>query len=89
MTKLLNTLPVATLLVVAGFIIVALVGGVVTIVHPESLSFDKYAALVTGLAGSAGLLGVGRGINSTATAKVLTDGAPLPADSTGKVPPPA
>lgn len=72
----LERIPLASLLVVAGFIIVALVGGVVTITNPDTLPFEKYVTLVTALAGSAGLLGVGRGIKSTANAKVIADAPP-------------
>lgn len=75
MTKLLNSLPVATLIVAAAFLIVTIVGGIVTITNPESLSFDKYVVTVTGVAASAGLLGIGRGINSTAKPAVDSEGS--------------
>lgn len=51
-------LPVATALVV---VIVALVGGIVCITDPESLSFEDYQRNV---AIAAGLLAIGRGLNS-------------------------
>lgn len=61
-------MPVATLIVAAAFVFVTVIGGIVVIVHPDTLSFEKYATLVTGIAGSAGLLGVGRGIHAASTA---------------------
>lgn len=48
-------------LVTAVFLIVALAGAVVTIVHPNSLDFGQYVRDV--LLGG-GLLGIGRGIAS-------------------------
>lgn len=58
---LIEKLPVASLLVAVGFVIVAVVGGVVTVTNPKELSFSEYATLVTGMSGAAGLLGIGRG----------------------------
>lgn len=52
-----------TVLVVVVAVIVVLVGGVVVVVHPESLSFNDYVKVLLGVAGSAGLTAVGRGIN--------------------------
>jgi hypothetical protein len=60
MNQLLHSLPVATILIV----IVAIAGAVVTIVHPETLSFDQYLKYMTP---GAGLLAVGRGIRNHGT----------------------
>lgn len=74
MRNLLDRTPVATVLVAVGFVIVALVGGVVTITNPGELSFSEYATLVTGMSGAAGLLGIGRG----AAVKARSGGKPTP-----------
>jgi hypothetical protein len=54
----LAALPVATILIV----IFAIVGGVICLVHPETLSFDQY---IKYMAVGVGLLGIGRGLDST------------------------
>lgn len=54
--------PWMTICVVAIVFIVAVVGGVVVITNPETLSFDQYVTVLTGLAIGSGLLGIGRGI---------------------------
>ena len=56
MTNLLDNLPVTTILT----IIVAIVGGVVAVVHPEALSFSGYARDLGIAAGGLGVLGVAR-----------------------------
>lgn len=53
--KLLDELNVSTVLV----LLIALAGAVITVIHPETLAFKEYAT-ITG--GSAGVLGIGRGI---------------------------
>lgn len=55
-------MPVATILTAVLVGIAALVGGVVTIVHPETLSFDQYLKALGAFAIGTGLLGVGRGV---------------------------
>ncbi len=55
----LRTNPVASLIVV----IIAIAGGVVTVVEPSSLGFDEYVKNV-GIA--AGLLAIGRGLHERA-----------------------
>jgi hypothetical protein len=52
----LDKLPVTTILVV----IVALVGGVIAILHPETLSFAGYAEKLGIAAGGLGVLGIAR-----------------------------
>ena len=54
----LKTIPVATLIV----LVVAIAGAVVTIVHPETLSFANY---VKNVGVAAGLLAIGRGLDQT------------------------
>ena len=55
---------VATVLVACIVVLVAGVGGVIVIVHPETLSFSDYADKLKDLAIGVGILGVGRGIAS-------------------------
>lgn len=54
---MLTTANIATAIV----LLIALVGGIVVLVHPATLSFDQYVKNV-GIA--AGLLAVGRGLDS-------------------------
>jgi len=54
----LAAIPVATIIV----IVIAITGGIVVITHPETLSFGNFVKYV-GVA--AGLLGIGRGLDST------------------------
>lgn len=63
----LDRLPIATLLVAVITILVAVVGGIVTLTNPSGLSFEEYVTLMTGLAGANGLLGIGRGILGSGT----------------------
>jgi hypothetical protein len=60
----LDGLPVATLIQVTLTLLVALVGGVVTIVNPDALGFDEYVQLLVALSVGNGLLGVGRGLSN-------------------------
>lgn len=53
---------IATYVVVGIVAVVALCGGVLVIVHPETLSFQQYSDDLQKLAVGVGLLGVGRGI---------------------------
>jgi hypothetical protein len=62
MDQKLSNANVATLLVIALAVIVGVAGEVVTIVNPDSLSFDEYIKTLAGVAGASGLLGIGRGI---------------------------
>ena len=64
LTANLNDSPVTTTLIAVAFIIIVIVGGVVTIVNPDTLSFDRYITSVGIAAGALGLLGIGRGINA-------------------------
>lgn len=64
MTSILDNTPVATILVV----IVAIVGGVIAIWHPDTLSFSAYCRDLGIAAGGLGVLGVaraqsGKGVN--------------------------
>lgn len=58
----------ATFLVVAIVLLVVAAGGVVTVVHPESLAFDDYLKTLVGAAGAAGVLGIGRGLHASRAA---------------------
>lgn len=51
-----------TVLLVLVVAVVVLVGGVVAVVNPDSLSFDQYLDSLTKAAVGIGVLGVGRGI---------------------------
>lgn len=59
-----NDLPIATYLIAGLCAIVAIVGGVVTITTPGTLSFNDYLDALAAFAIGVGILGVGRGINS-------------------------
>lgn len=52
----LDNIPLASIITVLG----ALVGGVLVIVHPETLSFSEYLKDLGLLAGGSGLLGLAR-----------------------------
>lgn len=56
MIEALDNLPVTSILTV----IVALVGGVIAVLHPETLSFSGYAKDLGIAAGGLGVLGVAR-----------------------------
>lgn len=84
-----DTFPIATAIVGLAFLLVTIIGGVVVIVHPSTLSFATYCGLVVGLAGSAGLLGVGRGIAAGAEARANAQARVLgEAATTVQAPPP-
>lgn len=53
-----NVNRIATLIIA---VVVVLVGGVITILHPETLAFDSY---IKDVAVGAGLLGVGLGLDA-------------------------
>lgn len=59
-----NELPIATYIIAGLCGIVAVVGGVVTITAPETLSFKEYLDAVSAFAIGVGILAVGRGINN-------------------------
>lgn len=61
----LNGAPVATVIQVIVTVLVALVGGIVTIFNPATLSFEDYVKFLGVLSVGNGLLGVGRGINNS------------------------
>ena len=60
-----NELPIATYLIAGLCAIVAVVGGIVTLTNPGSLSFNDYLDAVAAFAIGVGILGVGRGINAS------------------------
>lgn len=55
-TKALDSNPVATI----GGIAIALVGGVIAILHPETLSFNEYCKDIGVATGGIGILGIAR-----------------------------
>ncbi len=57
-----NDLPVATYIIAGLTAIVAVVGGIVTITSPETLSFKEYLDAISAFAIGVGILAVGRGI---------------------------
>jgi ribose/xylose/arabinose/galactoside ABC-type transport system permease subunit len=59
-----NELPVATYIIAGLCAIVAVVGGVVTITSPDTLTFKQYLDAVSAFAIGVGILAVGRGINN-------------------------
>jgi hypothetical protein len=68
----------ATVLVVVIAAVVALAGGLVTLVHPESLSFSTYLQTLVAAAGAAGLLGIGRGVHALSPARPEPSGVHVP-----------
>jgi hypothetical protein len=63
MQKLLNDhLPWATILVGSIIVFVTVVGGVITIVQPSTLSFATYVNVLQKMVVGVGILGVGRGV---------------------------
>lgn len=60
-----NQQPIATYLIAGLCAIVAIVGGIVTIVSPQTLSFKEYLDAVSGFAIGVGILAIGRGINNS------------------------
>lgn len=59
---MLSTANIATLLVAILVTIGAVVGGVVCIANPDTLSFDQYLSALSKFAIGVGLLGIGRGV---------------------------
>jgi len=58
----LDKLPWATLIGGIIVLIVAVIGGIITIVNPETLSFSDYVSSLSDLAVGVGLVAVGRGV---------------------------
>lgn len=69
----LNGAPVATIIQVIVTVIVALVGGLVTLTNPDALDFDQYVKYLGILSVGNGLLGVGRGINASAPKVIASE----------------
>ena len=67
----------ATVLVVAIAVIIVLVGGVVCITNPDTLSFDAYLKALIGAIVGTGLLGIGRG--HAAASQIAADAIVQPA----------
>lgn len=59
-----NQQPVATYIIAGLCGIVAVVGGIVTVTSPDTLSFKQYLDAISTFAIGVGILAVGRGINS-------------------------
>jgi flagellar biosynthesis component FlhA len=57
-----DKLPWGTILTAMIVAIVAVVGGIVVIVHEETLSFENYVQSLSDLAVGVGLVTVGRGV---------------------------
>jgi hypothetical protein len=63
--KLSSDKPVVTILTVLVVVVAVVVGGIVTITNPQSLSFHQYIQDIAFMAGALGLgAGIGRGIDS-------------------------
>jgi hypothetical protein len=58
----LDTANVATLIVAALSVVVGVIGGLVVLIHPETLSFKEYANVLKTFVIGVGLLAVGRGL---------------------------
>jgi hypothetical protein len=59
-----NQQPVATYIIAGLCGIVAVVGGIVTVTSPDTLTFKQYIDAVATFAIGVGILAVGRGINN-------------------------
>jgi hypothetical protein len=82
--------PVITILTVMIALICVIVGGVVTITNPQSLSFHQYITDIAFVGGALGLgAGIGRGIDSNgqAQAAALEQAQPDPVYLGGNVAP--
>ena len=81
LSQLSSDKPIITLLAAIGALVAIVVGGVVTITNPQSLSFHQYVQDIAFMAGALGLgAGVGRGIDSHAQATAQAaqqQGAPM------------
>jgi drug/metabolite transporter (DMT)-like permease len=65
MSKIASDKPVVTILTLVAALVAIVVGGIVTITNPQSLSFHQYVQDVSLLGAALGLgAGVGRGIDS-------------------------
>lgn len=65
MDKIASEKPVVTILTIVAASVAIIVGGIVTITNPQSLSFHQYIQDITFMAGALGLgSGIGRGIDS-------------------------
>lgn len=71
MNTTLERAPVMTILVVIIAVMIGIVGGILVIVEPDTLSFDQYIRAMTGLSIGAGLLGIGRGHAAAARVPVV------------------
>jgi hypothetical protein len=71
--------PVITILTIVAATVAIIVGGVVTITNPQSLSFHQYIQDITFMAGALGLgSGIGRGIDSYGGKVAEAQRAPAP-----------
>jgi hypothetical protein len=79
--------PVVTILTVVAATVAIIVGGVVTITNPQSLSFHQYVQDIAFMAGALGLgSGIGRGIDSYGQAVAQAQAQSAPAGE--EAPPP-
>jgi hypothetical protein len=86
--------PVVTILTLVAATVAIVVGGIVTITNPQSLSFHQYVQDIAFMAGALGLgSGIGRGIDSyggrvTATQRTMMDQQIAAMQGTQQPPPP-
>jgi hypothetical protein len=73
--KFIEKAGIITVVLVTFFLLAAVGGLVVVVSRPDTLSFQDYLTLMTGLAGALGLLGIGRGVK--AAGKHIATGRPL------------
>lgn len=71
----LNVANAATIMVGVVLVIVAGIGGVITIIEPSTLSFKDYVDALEKMVVGIGILGVGRGVASAGRAGGTTDAA--------------
>lgn len=73
--------PVVTILTVLAATVAIVVGGIVTITNPQSLSFHQYVQDIAFMAGALGLgSGIGRGIDSYGQAVAQAQVPPVQAE---------
>jgi hypothetical protein len=63
-----SAVPIATILTAVLVLVIALVGGVETILNPQVLGFESYVKALSAAAVASGVLGLGRGTHAAGQA---------------------
>lgn len=81
MSKITSDKPVVTILTLLAATVAIVVGGIITITNPQSLSFHQYIQDIAFMAGALGLgSGIGRGIDSYGQAVAQAQAPPVQAE---------